>query len=133
MPGARPSPELLQIWRFVRGDTKPRDFEQWVDYSPLLYEQLGEDLYQDLFSTDYGSRGDVVDLKERLCAWANEHRPSHCQCITLPDLTVVDMGEHDQVFETLEEEVRRGQPFWWLSAYRCSACDDWWLVAQEER
>jgi hypothetical protein len=133
MPGKRPSPELLQIWRFVRGDTAPRDFERWVDYSPLLYEQLGEELYQDLFTTDYAHWEDVCDLKRRLAAWAQGREPLRCECITLPDLNLVDMGEHYEVFETLDEVVRRGEPFWWLSAYRCRECDDWWLVAQEER
>lgn len=35
--------------------------------------------------------------------------------------------------DTFEEVRRRGQPYWWLSASRCTACGQAWLVGAEER
>lgn len=54
-------------------------------------------------------------------------------CPAVDDLTVIDMGDHDQFFQTLSEVRRRGDPFWWLYASRCSECGQVWLIAQEER
>ena len=56
-----------------------------------------------------------------------------CQCEKLPLLADVPMGQHDAVFDTLANELRHGEPLWWLSAQRCGACGQWWLVAADER
>lgn len=56
-----------------------------------------------------------------------------CRCEKLPPLADVPMGAHDAVFETLEREIHHGEPLWWLSALRCKACGQWWLVAADER
>src|SRR4051794_18251053 len=58
---------------------------------------------------------------------------SGCQCATLNDLAVIDMGDHDGVFQTLIKLRERGEPWWWLYASRCNVCGQVWLVAQEER
>src|SRR5207249_3890955 len=111
-----------------------QDFERWVCANSRLEEVFGSGPYVDLISADYGDRHVVHDLKQRLSSWAQGIEALRCQCITLPELAVVDMGEdHLAVFKTLKEDVRRGDPFWWLSAYYCSVCGEWWLVAQEER
>ena len=55
-------------------------------------------------------------------------------CVQLSDVAVVGMGdESKKVFLTLNEIRWRGNPYWWLSVYQCRACQQSWLVAQEER
>jgi hypothetical protein len=56
-----------------------------------------------------------------------------CQCEALTALAVVDMGDHEQVFATLDELRRRSLPYWWISAHSCRACGQEWLVGQDER
>jgi hypothetical protein len=43
------------------------------------------------------------------------------------------MGEHEDVFGSISEIKKRGEPYWWLWLGRCRACNQAWLVAQEER
>ena len=132
MNATKQNPELSEVWRFVRGDMNPQDFKRWA-CSSHLEERFGAGLFLDLISADYGDRRVVQDLRQRLSSWAQGIQALRCQCITLPDLAVVDMAEDEfAVFDTLQEKVRRGDPFWWLSAYCCSTCGEWWLVAQEE-
>jgi hypothetical protein len=56
-----------------------------------------------------------------------------CECHRLEDLAIVPMGHHEGVFRTLKPVRRRGSPWWWLYAWKCGACGQTWLVAQEER
>ncbi|OAI54788.1 hypothetical protein AYO44_14250 [Planctomycetaceae bacterium SCGC AG-212-F19] len=56
-----------------------------------------------------------------------------CECGRLDDPAVIDMGQHEEVFRTLEKVCTRGTPWWWLYASTCRACGQTWLVAQEER
>jgi hypothetical protein len=56
-----------------------------------------------------------------------------CRCATLGEFAVIDMGQHEAIFETLERVRDRGAPFWWLCACVCRACKATWVVAQEER
>jgi hypothetical protein len=57
-----------------------------------------------------------------------------CRCETQPLLVDAGMGsEDDTALETLELMVSHGAPRRWLSAERCSACGQWWLVAADER
>ncbi|HEY3376888.1 MAG TPA: hypothetical protein VGL77_05275 [Armatimonadota bacterium] len=57
-----------------------------------------------------------------------------CACHELGDMAVLDIGDESQeVFHHLNQMRQRGIPQWWLSAYRCCVCRQWWLVAQEER
>lgn len=40
----------------------------------------------------------------------------------------------DEMFFSRVKEIKEfGEPCWWLSIYSCSACEQKWLVAQEER
>jgi hypothetical protein len=134
MTSGSPNPRLLEVWRFVRGDCSPKAFERWICENLELESFFGGPLYLELISASYGDPYVVVQLKERLGAWARALDGPGCRCITLADLSVVDMGADDaEVFATLKNEIERGGPFWWLSAYECSACGDHWLVGQEER
>ena len=56
-----------------------------------------------------------------------------CECGHFHDLAVVSMGQHDEVFRTLQMVRKRGMPWWWLYASTCSVCGQTWLIAQEER
>jgi hypothetical protein len=56
-----------------------------------------------------------------------------CRCETLPLLVDVGMGRHEPILGSFERRIRRGEPFWWISAYRCRTCGRWWLVASDER
>jgi hypothetical protein len=56
-----------------------------------------------------------------------------CKCGTLHKLAVVDMGQHQAIFQTFEHVRDRGAPYWWLYACECRACKRTWVIAQEER
>lgn len=58
---------------------------------------------------------------------------AQCRCTTLGLFAVVDMGQHEAIFQTLDRVRDRGAPYWWLYAAVCRACKTTWLVAQEER
>jgi hypothetical protein len=60
-------------------------------------------------------------------------RMMNCKCKELPEIADVAMGEHDAVFSSFQTEIRHGKPLWWLSAFQCAACEQWWLVAADER
>jgi hypothetical protein len=126
-------PDLLTIWRFLRGETQPKDFEAWICSNLYLEERIGAALYLDVISADYRDYDAVDKIKQDLSAWAQPLSPS-CRCITLRDLDVVDMShENLVVFETLSERLDRGDPYWWLSTSCCSVCGDHWLIGEESR
>ena len=59
-----------------------------------------------------------------------------CECSMLGDFAVVGMGGDgwdERVFSTLMEVAKHGGDAWWLYASRCSVCDQFWMIAQEER
>jgi len=60
-------------------------------------------------------------------------RMMNCKCKELPEIADVGMGEHDAVFSSFQTEIRHGEPLWWLSVFQCAACEQWWLVAADER
>lgn len=114
---------------------QPAEFEQWVYAQTDLEERMGQELYLNVLSVDYADGRAVFDIRQDLKAYAGRASTLRCSCITLPDLADAGMGDESTtaVFETLEKRAERGDPFWWLSLYACSACGQWWLVAQEER
>jgi hypothetical protein len=125
-------PILETIWRFVRRDLPAREFEQWL-YATALEERLGPEFYLEAISTDFADAEQLDQLRVRLEAFAHESTPRACQCMTLADLSVVDMAAEVPAVEYFDELARRGAPYWWLSAERCRVCGETWLVAQEER
>ena len=59
-----------------------------------------------------------------------------CCCRSLSDLAIVPMGgdgKDERVFATLNNVRDHGAELWWLSLSKCSACEQDWLVAQDER
>jgi hypothetical protein len=135
MSQGSPHPDVLEIWRFVRGDTPAGDFEEWFYSNEDLEPKLGAALYLEVISADFSNRDAVHRLRQSLAAWAEKFERLECRCVRLADFAVVAMGDVQavEVFATLEQQKRRGEPYWWLSTYECSACGQRWLVAQEER
>ncbi len=59
---------------------------------------------------------------------------SSCMCAKLSDLAVIDMGdESERILLTFERIKNRGNPYWWLGAFRCRECQQSWLLGQESR
>lgn len=61
---------------------------------------------------------------------------SSCYCASLPDLAAVPMGGDGfdtRVFATIENVVDHGGDAWWLHLSQCQACNQHWMIAQEER
>lgn len=128
------NPHLETIWKFVRGDLGPTEFEQWAYVETGLEDLLGERLYMETISADYSSKGAVYVIRQSLGAYAREASNLRCECITLPDLAGVDMGEtHNIVLRTFEERAIWGPALWWLTAEQCTECEQWWLMAAESR
>lgn len=128
-----PGDLLLVLWMFARGDTDPRELEQWLYADPNLEDVLGNSLYMAAIETDFGNHESVIQLRKRFLAFASNHDRSKCQCVRHPDVTIIDMGESEDFFAFLETTRERGQPYWWLFAADCSSCGQSWLIASEER
>lgn len=84
----------LDIWRFVRGDTGPREFEQWLyARTDELERRLGAQKALDVLSADYGASAAVADVRRTLRQVAEQASSSlPCRCITLSNVAVVEMG-----------------------------------------
>lgn len=57
-------------------------------------------------------------------------------CASLADLAIVPMGDDgldERVFATIDRELWHGEKLWWLNLSRCRACEQHWMIAQEER
>ena len=126
---------LADLWRFIRGDAEVADFERWIyARSDELESRLGKQTALQLLAADYRSPEAVARVKELLREYAQRVSALECQCITLPNVSVVDMGhESEGVLASIERRRSRGEPIWWLWSGECTRCGQWWLVAQEER
>jgi hypothetical protein len=59
-----------------------------------------------------------------------------CCCRSLPNLAVIPMGgdgQDERVFATLNNIRDHSAHLWWLYLSKCSACEQDWLVAQDDR
>ena len=122
-----------RIWRFWRGDMPISDFERWVYAETTLEDTVGSVLYFELISTDFRSKDARWRLRRSLIDWMEQVADPRCECQWAADTDFVDMGDQEDLFRTFEHVRHRGHPYWWLSMYRCGACNQGWLVAQEER
>ncbi|MCE9635663.1 MAG: hypothetical protein K8T90_08160 [Planctomycetes bacterium] len=121
------------LWRFVRGDTSPATFEQWVCTTPELEPELGPNLYMQAISASYGRADEVDAVRKEIESFLVTCRPAPCACLEMRDLQVLPMGQHERQLRTFVEMKPHGKPLWWLDLERCSACGQWWLMAAEER
>ena len=124
----------LKIWKYVRGDISNSDFEKIIYYDDIFINYFGKELYTEVISNDYSNWDSTNKIKEKLQVFLYKYYPQKCKCIEVKDLAVVDMGEESiVVLKTIEEVVKRGEPYWWLHLSKCKNCDQYWLIAQEER
>ena len=129
-------PFLDDLWRFIRGDAEPAEFEQWIyAQSNELESRLGSQLTLDVLSSDFRFPEGVSGVIRILREYAEERVSDlGCRCITLPNVAVIDMGEESKrVLATIEKRRSHGRRLWWLWCGECTCCGQWWLVGQEER
>lgn len=126
-------PWLAAIWRFARGDTEARQFEQWAYAQQSLERSLGADLYAEVIGADYRDVEAVRQVRANLAAFARSVANVACECVTLADTSVLDMADPGRGMQFFKERKSRGEPYWWLSFSECSVCGTPWLTAQEER
>ena len=62
-------------------------------------------------------------------------KPKSCECDQWENLCVIEMTKNtcDYIFDIMEELKKRGGPYWWLYLSKCKICNEYWLIAQEER
>lgn len=122
-----------KIWEFVRGDLGAGDFEKWVYKNNELEDILSKELYLEIISVNYKSKSEVSDLKQKLEGILHESNKVTCQCISLPNTNVTQMGSErdDEVFKTFQQIKVYGEPLSWLYLYECNVCTQQWLMAQD--
>lgn len=126
--------QLDQLWAFVRGDLEPMSFERWFLAEKDLDSALGEELHWDLTSSDYRDSEEVWRLRQAVREAID--RDARCVCSARCSFDVIPMGGDgldQRFFATVERIANHGGRQWWLYLSRCNACEQHWLVAQEER
>lgn len=121
------------LWKFIRGDLSTSVFEQWL-YTNKNFEQTADNaFYLEAISTDFNHQSELVLLKKNLENFLRQRYPLNCECITLNDVTVIDIGsdQRQRVFHTIVEIEKYGRSRWWLSLDQCNRCEQYWLVAEE--
>lgn len=120
-------------WLFIRGDMEVSEFENWVYGTPELESSFTEEFYMNLISLNYTLADAVFVLKRELKNELNALVSRECECHTLPYLADVGMGQHDHIFNSLDEKAKFGQQLWWLWLAQCSVCQEYWMIGSEER
>jgi hypothetical protein len=126
--------QLERFRAFVRGDLEPLAFERWFLGEQRMEEALGEDLHWDLTSSDYRDGSEVRRLRQLLKDLIKND--ASCECWMRRDHDVIPMGcdgQDERFFATVDRIAEHGGRQWWLYLSRCNACEQHWLVAQEER
>lgn len=124
------SETLPVLWRFIRGDMPAPEFEAWAYDDTTIEGVLGVDLYAKLVSTPFVSAKAVDRFTDLLRLFAERVDTFECRCLRVANVALIDKADREEVFRTLERIRERGEPFSWLSAYRCTQCEQAWLVAQ---
>lgn len=123
------------IWQFIRGDLPVRAFEEWSYVNKYLEDDIGQQLYIEVISTNFKELHDVCVLRKTLEEFMRQKLHLSCECVALSNLAVTEMGseQEERIWETLEETKVYGESRWWLALYLCRNCAQFWLVAQESR
>ncbi|WP_156451981.1 hypothetical protein [Novosphingobium sp. CCH12-A3] len=60
---------------------------------------------------------------------------TNCRCAELGNLAVIGMGSEpdEEVLGSLDLVSEHGGLQWWLYMSRCNQCQQFWMIAQEER
>jgi hypothetical protein len=124
----------LSLWEYIRGDLPQKIFDD-IFLSDLSYQKyFGEELWLLVAEADYQNKDITFKIKKRLKEFLYDNHPQPCKCIEIKNIDIVDMGEDsDLKFRTLHRIMDRGEPYWWLYLSLCDKCNQYWLVAQEER
>lgn len=63
------------------------------------------------------------------------NKSKSCECAQWESLCVIEMTKNtcDYIFSLMEKIKKREEPYWWLYLLKCKICNEYWLVAQEER
>ena len=85
------------LWKFVRGDTAPAAFEQWICTTPELEQVLGPRLYLQAISASYREHDEVDAVRAEIRTFLVTFRPAACACLEMRDLHVVMMGAHEHL------------------------------------
>lgn len=88
------------LWRFVRGDSSPAMFEQWVCTTPELELELGPNLYMQAISASYGKPDEADAVRREIESFLVSSRPAPCACLEMRDLQVLAMGHHERQLRT---------------------------------
>lgn len=120
-----------KIWRFIVGDTDLREFERWVSESPDLEETLGEDIYLDLISSDYGNPEAVATLQHSLETWARDNLEPVCFCWTwrYMDSFIISNDLIPSVFYDKFSMVKRRKTG--INVVQCTDCQSHFYVAHD--
>jgi hypothetical protein len=132
--GALTANQLEHFWAFVRGDLEPLAFERWFLGEQGMEDALGEELHWDLTCSDYRDGSEVRRLRQLLKDLI--HADAGCECRLLRDRDVIPMGgdgRDERFFATVDRIADHGGRQWWLYLSQCKACEQYWLVAQDER
>jgi hypothetical protein len=124
---------FTSVWEFVRGDMTISVFEKEL-YSSNQYEKyFGQTFYLEVISNDFRNSDSTFQLKQKLAEYQRKVHTTNCKCVELKNLAVLDMFHDEKYFDTFQTVLKRGQPLWWLYLSCCEKCNQYWLVAQEER
>ena len=126
---------LETMWKFVRGDLAPLGFEQWVCSNQALESKMGKKFYHELNSMNFSDPDQILKMKRTLMETLRVSYDMPCECLTLSDTDVIHMGtkKDEQVFAFLKSVKSYGEPLWWLDLDQCETCQQWWLIAVEQR
>lgn len=125
---------LDTLWKFIRGDLRTSEFEEWLYSNEELEDVFGDIFYFDLISINYKEKDVLFKSKIELTKFVKNKFPQRCHCIELADTAVLDFGDYaSEVFSSLIEVNKRGGKYWWLSVYKCQVCNQIWLFGSEER
>ncbi len=121
--------------QFIRGDLPTSEFESWLYKNSNFEDVAGEEFYLEVISTNFKNKPALYDLKQKLEEYMRQKLPLSCECMSVPNITLTNMGSprESQIFSTLEEIKEYAKERWWLHLSQCKNCSQFWLVAQESR
>ena len=126
------------IWRFIRSEESPQDFEQWLyenHEDPVIVVLLGEKLLLKAIETNFADRDQVWQCRAALRSALEKTFPGKCSCLIWRDNERLPLGfsieaQRTESFEEFKSRfhiIKNRTP--WLFAGRCRECGQGWYVA----
>lgn len=97
---------VLSLWKFVRGDMTPAEFDYWACRDSNLESRLGNPFWLDMVSVNYSMGDDVKQIRKQLEDYLLAATERSCECIRLGNIAIIDMGNHEETFRSLDEARR---------------------------